>query len=31
MREIREGLRAPAFCLEDDEMQKHCLKDFKGK
>jgi peroxiredoxin Q/BCP len=31
MREIREGLKVPAFCLEDGETQKHCLKDFKGK
>jgi peroxiredoxin Q/BCP len=28
---IKEGNNAPAFCLKDQDDEKKCLKDFKGK
>ncbi len=31
MKEVKEGVKAPAFCLKDAEEKTHCLKDFSGK
>jgi peroxiredoxin Q/BCP len=28
---LKEGKKAPAFCLKDQDEEKRCLKDFKGK
>ena len=28
---IKEGTNAPTFCLEDQDNNKVCLKDYKGK
>ncbi len=31
MNELTEGVKAPEFCLKDENERKHCLKDFAGK
>ncbi len=31
MKELKEGMKAPEFCLPDANEKTHCLKDFSGK
>ena len=31
MKEIKEGVKAPAFCLIDTDGNRHCLKYYTGK
>ena len=31
MKEIKEGVKAPAFCLNNAAEKEYCLKDFEGK
>ncbi len=30
-KELKVGIKAPDFCLQDEKEEKNCLKDFKGK
>ncbi len=31
MKGLKEGMKAPEFCLPDANEKTHCLKDFSGK